>query len=341
VTVTRELLRRLPKAELHVHLDGCLRPTTLLELARDAGVRLPAESPDDLAKAMSVERARNLEEYLERYRYTVSVLQTPQALERVAYEFVVDVAQENIRYVEVRYCPALHTPGVTLTQAVESPLAGIKRAQEETGCIVGVIICGLRTLSPTISNDLAHLAVDYREAGVVGFDLAGVEFGYPAGNHAAAFRYAAGHGLACTCHAGEGAGPESVRQALHECGAARIGHGTRIGEDPALLDYVAEHRIPLEVCLSSNVHTNTVRDIAEHPAKAYFDHGCVLTLNTDGRLIDGVTLTDEYWLAHTELGFTRADLEQVIVNTFSSAFLPSDAKASLMSRVHIELRSIP
>ncbi len=340
MTLTKSLLHRLPKAELHVHLDGCIRPGTLLDLARHASVSLPADTPEALADAMSVKRARSLEEYLERYEIMVSVLQSQRALERVAYEFVVDVAAENVRYVEVRFCPALHTPAMSLAQSVEAALEGVKRARDETGCEVGLIVCALRTLPTSVSDDLARLAVDYRDAGVVGFDLAGSEAGHPARNHAKAFRHAARHGVSCTCHAGEGDGADSVREALQECGALRIGHGTRVGEDPALLEYVNEHRIPLEMCLSSNLHTNTVPDIASHPARTYFDRGCVVTLNTDGRLIDGVTLTDEYWLAHTMLGFNRTEIEQIILNTFASAFLPDDRKAALIAEVRSELASI-
>ena len=340
MTVTRELIQRLPKAELHVHLDGCLRPETMLELAEDAGVALPANDAETLAEAMLVRHANNLEEYLERYRYTVAVLQTPAALERVAYEFVVDVARENVRYVEVRFGPALHVPAMSLAEAIEAPLAGIKRATAETGTRVSLIVCALRTMSPSVSNDVAHAAVDYRDEGLVAFDLAGSERGNPARDHAASFQFASRHGLHCTCHAGEGDGPESVRQALHDCGATRIGHGTRILEDPTLEEYVREHRIPLEVCLSSNVHTRTVEAPAAHPVRRYMDTGCVVTLNTDGRLMDGVSLTDELWMAHTELGFTREEIDRVIVNTFESAFLPDAVKTDLVAQVKRELGEI-
>ncbi len=340
MTLTRDLLRRLPKAELHVHLDGCLRPETMLELAAAQGVRLPASDPPTLRRYMLVNNVQNLEEYLERYYVTVAVMQTRQALERIAYEFVVDVARENVRYVEVRYCPALHTPALTLTQAVEAPLEGIRRGAAETGVRVGLIVCGLRTLSPSVSEDLARLAVDYREAGVVGFDLAGAERGHPARDHARAFAYALAHGLSCTCHAGEADGAESIRQALHVCGAHRLGHGTRLGEDPAELAYVLEHQVPLEMCLTSNLHSHAVRDLASHPARRYFDAGCVVTLNTDGRLMDGVTLTDEYWVAHRDLGFTRAEIDRVILNAFRSAFLPAADKARLVAQVQRELEEI-
>jgi len=340
VTLTRELLRHLPKAELHVHLDGCLRPETMIELAREQRVSLPAETPAELREAMLVKNATSLEDYLERYAVTLAVMQTPAALERIAYEFVMDAARENVRYVEVRYCPALHTPALTLTQAVESPLRGLGRAEAETGVRVGLIICALRTLSPLLSEDLARLAVEYRSAGVVGFDLAGAERGHPARDHRLAFAYALAHGLACTCHAGEANGADSIRQALHDCGAQRIGHGTRLGQDPPLEEYVLEHRIPLEMCLSSNLHTRAVPDVAAHPARRYFDRGCIVTLNTDSRLMDGTDLTQEYWLAHTRLGFDRPGIDRLILNAFESAFLPEPEKSRLIEEIRHELRTI-
>ncbi|MBI3983546.1 MAG: adenosine deaminase [Gemmatimonadetes bacterium] len=335
--ITRDLLHRLPKAELHVHLDGCIRPATMIDLARAQGVTLPADDPAALARAMFVRNAQNLEEYLEKYTVTLAVMQTPGALERIAYEFVVDSAAENVRYVEVRYCPALHTPALTYAQAVEAPLAGLKRAEAETGTMARLIVCGLRTLEPRVSLDLARLAVDYRRAGVVAFDLAGSERGHPARDHAKAFEHARGNGLACTCHAGEGDGPESIRQALEICGAQRIGHGTRLHEDPDLAAYVCEHGVPLEICLTSNLHTHTVTDLARHPAADYLRRGCMVTLNTDSRLMDATTLTDEYWVAHRTLGLSRADLERVVLNTFRAAFLPEEEKTALLARVTKEL----
>ncbi|MGH7699655.1 MAG: adenosine deaminase, partial [Gemmatimonadales bacterium] len=338
--LTKEQLRRWPKAELHVHLDGALRPATMLELARDQGVRLPADTPEALAQAMLVRDARSLEEYLEKYTITLSVLQTAAALERVAYEFVHDVAAENVRYVEVRYSPLLHRPALTLAQAIEAPLAGITRAVAETGTKVGVIVCGIRTLPAEQSLELARAAADYCTAGVVAFDLAGAERGHPAREHRAAFEYAAAHGMACTCHAGEGNGPDSIHQALHECGAQRIGHGTRLGEDPELLARVIERRIPLEMCISSNVHTHTVAAATEHPFRRYLEDGVVVTLNTDGRLTDGVSLTDEYHLAHAALGLSKEQLARVALNAYESAFLPDYEKVALISRVQSELEAL-
>lgn len=335
--LTKDALRRWPKAELHVHLDGALRPATMLELAREQGISLPADTPDALAKAMLVRDAKNLEEYLEKYTITLSVLQTAAALERVAYEFVIDKAAEHVRYVEVRYSPLLHRPALTLEQAIEAPLAGIQRGMKETGTKVGLIVCAMRTKPPGESLELARVAAQYHAAGVTAFDLAGAERGFPARAHRAAFEYAAAHGMACTCHAGEGDGPHSIQQALHEVGAQRIGHGTRLGEDPALLEEVIARKIPLEMCLTSNVHTHVVGSVAEHPFKRYFQQGVVVTLNTDGPLTDGVTLTDEYFLAHAALGLSPDDLARVVLNTCESAFLPEYEKVALVSRVQSEL----
>ncbi|MGH7645463.1 MAG: adenosine deaminase [Gemmatimonadales bacterium] len=338
--LTREALRRWPKVELHVHLDGCLRPATMLELGRAQGVRLPADTPEALAQALSVRHARSLEDYLGKYELTLAVMQTPAALERIAYEFVVDAAAEQVRYVEVRYSPLLHRPALTLTEAIEAPLRGVARAQAETGTRVGLIVCAIRTRPPGESLELARAAADYRGAGVVAFDLAGPELGHPAREHRAAFEYAAAHGLACTCHAGEGDGPHSIREALEACGARRIGHGTRLAEDPALLDEVVERKIPLEMCVTSNVHTRAVAAVADHPCKRYLDRGAVVTLNTDSRLMDGITLTDEYHLAHATLGLSREELGRVVLNACESAFLPDFEKVALVARVHSELEAL-
>jgi adenosine deaminase len=336
--LSKDVLRRWPKVELHVHLDGSLRPATLLELARQQGIRLPADTPEALARTFVGTRARSLEQYLAKYDLTLAVMQTAPALERIAYELVVDVAAERVRYVEVRYSPLLH-PALSLGEAIEAPLRGFERAMAETGTKVGVIVCAMRTLPPARSVDLAAAAADYRGAGVVGFDLAGAERGHPAADHQAAFALAARHGLACTCHAGEGDGPDSIRQALHVCGAQRIAHGTRLGEDPALLAEVVERRIPLDMCITSNVHTRAVESPAAHPLRRYLEQGVVVTLNTDGRLVDGVTLTDEYHLAHTALGLGRDELARVVLNACEAAFLPEFERVALAARVQSELEN--
>lgn len=339
MTVTREWLAAIPKAELHVHLDGCLRPETMLDLARRSGVSLPADTPETLAAAMLVRHAHNLEDYLDRYRYTVAVMQTAGALRRIAREFVEDVAGENIRYVEVRFCPALHTNGMTPAGAVEAVLDGLSDGERDVACRARLIVSALRTLPPSVSENLARLAVAYHDRGVVAFDLAGAEAGHPARVHASAFQYARDHGLPCTCHAGEADGPASVWQALRECRVQRIGHGTRIGEDPALETYVIEHSVPLEMCLSSNVHTRAVRDIERHPVRRYVDEGVTVTLNTDGRLMDGVSLVDEFALAVRAFGFGRRDVRRIVLNGFRAAFLEEAERAAMIADVTHEIEA--
>jgi adenosine deaminase len=193
---------------------------------------MPRATAEELADYMRVDDARNLEEYLARFDVTLQVMQTADALERIAYELAEDAGREGVRYIEVRYAPVLNTRGgLTLEQAVEAPLHGLRRAEADHGVIGRVIICSLRHLPPATSLDLARLAVDFKHGGVVGFDLAGGEAGNPAADHAEAFSYARHHDLACTCHAGEADGPDSVRQAVHVCGAHRLGHGTHLIED--------------------------------------------------------------------------------------------------------------
>ena len=293
-----------------------------------------------MTRALAGSKAKNLEEYLARYQLTLAVMQTAAALERIAYELIVDLAAEHVRYAEVRYSPLLHRPALSLREAIEAPLRGFRRAAAETGTKVGVIVCAIRTLPPAQSVELVEAAVDYQAAGVVGFDLAGAERGHPAEEHRAAFALAARHGLACTCHAGEGDGPRSIHQAIHACGAQRIAHGTRLGEDPALLAHVIERRIPLDMCITSNVHTHAVASAAEHPLRRYLEQGVVVTLNTDGRLVDGVTLTDEYHLAHTALGLGRDDLMRLVYNACENAFLPEFERVALVARVESEMESI-
>ena len=340
-TIDRDLLRRLPKAELHCHLDGSVRPMTLIELGAEYGIAMPATTPDALAAFMLVSDARNLEDYLARFEVTLAVMQTERALERVAYELAVDSAAEGVRYLEVRYCPALNQRrGLSLGAAVEAPLRGLQRAERDHGIIARVIVTALRTQPADHSLELARLAVAYRRAGVVGFDLAGGEAGNPASRHASAFRHAQSHDMACTCHAGEGDGAASVRDAVHQCGAHRIGHATRLIDDPSLMDYVADRRIALEICLTSNVQTRASTSYEAHPFRAYFDRGMNVVLNTDNRLMSGVTLTDEYAAAASHLGFTIDELCTVALNGFESGFLPWHERQALIARVAPEIDAV-
>lgn len=339
--LSHELLRRLPKAELHCHLDGSLRPQTLLDLATERDVPLPAHSAREVNEYMIVRDARNLEEYLARFSVTLSVMQDAPALERIARELVEDAARDGVRYIEIRYSPVLNTQdGLSLDEAVEAPLRGIAAGTFETGTVGRVIICALRHLEPSVSSELARLAVAYRHQGVVGFDLAGGESGYPAADHIESFAYARAHDLAVTVHAGEGYGPESIRQAVHDCGANRIGHATRLFEDPSLAQYVNDRRIALEICLTSNVQTRAVAKYEAHPLRAYYDQGQNVVLNTDNRLMSGTTLTDEYAHAARALGFSFRELAELARNGFASAFVPWHERAALLEAFDRELASL-
>jgi len=338
IRITKELLQRLPKAELHVHLDGSLRPETMLELAREYGVKLPKDGPRELYEFMVVNDARNLVDYLARFDITLSVMQTAEALERIAYELAEDNARENVRYLEVRYSPILNVRGeLTLEEAVEAPLRGLRRAEQDFGIRTGVIICGLRNMSPDTSLELADLTIAFKNRGVVAFDLAGAEMNHPARKHREAFYRVVNANIAATIHAGEAYGPESIHEALHYCNANRIGHGTRLFEDPDLMRYVNDFRIPLEICLTSNVQTHAVESFETHPVRLYYDEGLALTLCTDNRLMSGTTVTEEYWRAHEHLGFTWDELCDIAVMGFQAAFLPYQEKVALVERVREEI----
>jgi adenosine deaminase len=336
VTLTRELLHKLPKTDLHCHLDGSLRLKTILELAERQRVKLAATDEAGLARAIHMgERCKDLEEYLKAFDITCSVLQTEEALERTAFELAEDAAKENVWHLEVRYAPVLHTRrGLSLARINDAVLAGLKRAGRKYDISTGVILCGIRNMAPRDSYRLAELAVAYKGRGVVAFDLAGGEAGNPAKDHQESFALVLDNNMNTTVHAGEAYGPASIKQALHYCGAHRIGHGTRLAEDGDLLAYVTDRRIPLEVCLSSNYQTSVVEDLAHHPLRLYFDVGVRVSVNTDNRLITDTTLTDELWLAHEKLGFTLEELKILIVQGFKSAFLPYREKSALLRRVN-------
>ena len=334
-----ELIESLPKADLHVHLDGSLRLATIVELAREENVELPSQDPAELRRIMHLgENCGSLAEYLKAFDVTLRVMQTESALFRIAYELCEDAARENVRYMEVRYAPMLHTQrGLKLTKVIEAVLAGLKAARDKCGIESNIIICGIRNVSPASSLEMAELAVAYKGRGVVGFDLAGAEYDHPAKHHRAAFQLVRDNNINVTIHAGEAYGPESVAQAIHVCGAHRIGHGCRLREDGDLLHYVNDHRIPLECCPSSNVQTGAVRDLASHPLKLYFNLGLRVTVNTDNRLITDTSVSKELWLCHTQMGMSFRDIKSMIMAGFKSSFLPFHERQGYLRRVGQEL----
>ena len=336
-----EIVQRLPKADLHCHLDGSLRPSTLLELSRERGLALPESTASALGAWMRVDDARHLEDSLARFEVTLAAMQDAVALERIAHEFVLDAALDGVRYIEARFCPALNVRGgLSLDEVMQAVLRGLARGQKETGTLARVIVCALRSVAWPHALEMAELAVAFQGKGVVAFDLAGGELGNPASDHALAFDFARQHDLAVTVHAGEGDGPASIREALHRCGAHRIGHGTRLREDPSLEAYVIDHRITLEVCPTSNVQTRVVPTFAEHPLARYVIMGAVVTINTDNRLMSGVSLTDEYVRCAQHLQFDIDTLAMLAITSFDSSFLPHVERESLRESIAIEVGNL-
>lgn len=310
----------------------------MVELADAAGVALPTRDVEALRRHMLVDDSSDLEGYLQRFDVTIALLQAPEAIERVAYEMVEDAARDNLRLLEVRYCPELSTRrGLSLDEAIAAEWRGLSRGERDFGVRTAIINCSLRHYDPELSVRIAERSVACREHGVVGFDLAGGERGRLPGLHRAAFDVALAGGLGITVHAGEAAGAESVAQAVQACHANRLGHGTRLREDPRLQAYVRDRRILVETNLTSNAQTRAVPRIADHPVRGYFDAGLNVTLCTDSWLMSGTSLSQEYWLAHTELGFTRAEIDQMILNGFASSFLPWPERQALLADVQAEL----
>jgi adenosine deaminase len=334
MSLDRTTLQALPKVLLHEHLDGSIRPQTILELAKDAKyTHLPTSDPEVLADWFHQGANRgDLAAYLRGFAHTIAVTQTPEALERVAYEQVEDLKNDGVVYFETRFAPVFHTKkGLTNMDVISAVLRGLERGRREFSIPVGLIVCAMRDMR--ISLEIAELAVDFRDRGVVGFDLAGEEGGYPPKKHVEAFHYIQRQNFNITVHAGEGYGKESIWQAIQYCGAHRIGHGTRLIDDivvtegvvvrlGGLAQYVLDKRIPLEICLSSNVHTGAIPSLAEHPFNVFYRQQFRVTLNTDNRLMSRTSMSNEFQVALDAFGLGLDDFEKVTINAMKSAFLP-------------------
>jgi adenosine deaminase len=343
--LNRAVLKSLPKALLHEHLDGVLRPKTVIELANSAKYdQLPTEDPQELARWFHQGANQgSLPKYLEGFAHTIAVMQTEEALERVAYEQAEDLSGDAVVYFETRFAPIFHTrKGLSHQQVVSAVLRGLDRGRKDFGVSSGLIICAMRNMD--VSLEMAELAVDFRERGVVGFDLAGEEGGYPPKKHVEAFHYIQRQNFNITIHAGEGFGKESIWQAIQYCGAHRIGHGTRLIDDIAVADgkavklgdlaqYVLDKRIPLEICLLSNVHTGAARSLSEHPFKIFYQEKFRVTLNTDNRSMSDTTMTKEFEAAADTFGLSLEDFEKITINAMKSAFLPYDQRCDFIYSV--------
>lgn len=335
-------LRRAPKALLHDHLDGGLRPASVVELAAEFGYAgLPTTDIDDLSRWFHRGAKRNdLVLYLETFAHTVGVMQHRDAIERVAYECAVDLAADGVVYAEVRFAPELHTEaGLSLDEVVEAVLAGFARGSAGTELTIYAICSAMRTAAR--SYEIAELAVRWRDAGVVGFDIAGAEAGHPPTRHLDAFQYVSRENFHATIHAGEAFGLPSIWEAVQFCGAERLGHGVRIVDDIVgepgaeklgrLASYVRDRRIPLELCPTSNVNTGVCATIAEHPIGLLRRLRFRVTVNTDNRLMSDTSMTGEFLGLAGAFGYGLDDFEWLTVNAMKSAFAPFDERLRIIN----------
>ena len=347
--LSRDDVLRAPKVLLHDHLDGGLRPSTVLELAREVGHELPTD-PDGDATALGrwfaeAADSGSLERYLETFSHTVAVMQTADALTRVARECVEDLVADGVVYAEVRYAPEQHLEqGLSLDEVVEAVQRGFDEgvAAADGRIVVRQLLTAMRHAAR--SMEIAELAVQWRDRGVAGFDIAGAEAGYPPTRHLDAFEYLQRENFHFTIHAGEAFGTPSIWEALQWCGADRLGHGVRIvdditvGEDGSvelgrLAAYVRDKRIPLELCPASNVQTGAAASVSEHPIGLLTDLRFRVTVNTDNRLMSGTSMTEEMWSLVQAFGYGAAELRWFTINAMKSAFLPFDERLAIIDEV--------
>jgi adenosine deaminase len=345
-----DLIRQAPKVLLHDHLDGGVRPATLIEFARESGYRgLPTTDPDELRQWFIADApGSDLVRYLEGFAHTTALMQTKDQLERIAAETALDLARDGVVYAEIRFAPELHQlEGLTLDEIVASVLVGFdvgmaNAAREGRGIVVRTLISGMRQAHRTL--EMAELAVRFRDQGVCGFDIAGPEDGFPPTEHLSAFHYIQRENFHLTVHAGEAFGLPSIWEAVQFCDAERLGHGVRIADDIVrrddgtyelgrLANYVRDRRIPLEVCPTSNVHTGAARSIAEHPIKVLRELRFRVTMNTDNRLMSGITLSSEFAACVAAFGWDLHDMEWLTLNAMKSAFYPFDERLHLINTV--------
>ncbi|MFI5036365.1 MAG: adenosine deaminase [Acidimicrobiales bacterium] len=338
-----------PKVLLHDHLDGGLRPATVVELAREIGYAgLPTTDPDELGRwFVADEPGSDLVRYLEGFAHTTAVMQTREHLIRVAAECAVDLARDGVVYAEVRFAPELHqTAGLTLNEVVDAVLRGLadgtaQARAEGRPIVVRAILSAMRQAHQ--SETIARLAVAFRDDGVCGFDIAGPEDGFPPTEHLSAFHLVQRENFHLTVHAGEAFGLPSIWEAVQFCNAERLGHGVRIIDDVRRVDdryvmgrlanYVRDRRIPLEICPTSNVHTGAAASIAAHPVSTLRELRFRVTINTDNRLMSGITLSSEFAACADAFGWTLTDMEWLTLNAMKSAFYPFDRRLELINSV--------
>ncbi|MBC7223221.1 MAG: adenosine deaminase [Anaerolineae bacterium] len=336
-----ETLQALPKVDLHRHLEGSLRLSTLAEVARIHGLDLPSYDVEVLRPYVQMTRDEepDFHTFLRKFNLLRRFYSTREAIERVAYEAVADAASDNVRYLELRFSPVAlsDNQGFPMQDVTEWVIGAARRAATAHGIQVRLITTITRDTPPQVAQEVVHLAAHYQTEGIVGVDLAGDEVNYPNPPLERTFRWAKEQGLRITVHAGEATGPDSVREAIHHLGADRIGHGVRAAEDPTVVAMLQERQVPLEMCPTSNLHTGVVKTIGAHPSRRYYQQGIPVTINTDDPSISNITLTDEYLVAVKGIGFTVQELRELILNAARAAFLPAEEKETLWRNLSEEL----
>ncbi|MNO60981.1 Aminodeoxyfutalosine deaminase [compost metagenome] len=333
--VDKNMLKRLPKIDLHLHLDGSVRPQTLLELAETEGLTLPAAKADDLLRFMRVEGdCPSLVDYLSKFDLVLPAMQTAYSIQRTAYEVVEQAAEHNCKYIEVRMGARLHLQkGLSLDEVIEAFVTGLNRGEAAYGVKArGIIIC-MRNHVPYDNLEVVEAAARFMGRGVVAVDLAGPENGYPPELHQEVFDLAKKHGIPFTIHAGEAAGADSIYGAVVKLGSNRIGHGVRLKEDMDLLERVREQRIPLEFCPISNIQTKASTSWGTYPIREYFDQGLLITVNTDNLTVSDTNMTKELAVLTDHFQFTLPEIEQIILNSVEAAFLKEEEKRQLYEEI--------
>lgn len=346
VLTAEYIIKLLPKVLLHDHLDGGLRPETIIELAKDIRYKkLPTNDPGELAEWFHGGANKgNLIEFLRGFEHTTAVMQTKESLERVAYEMMEDMKNDGVCYVETRFAPVFHiNKNIYPEDVVLAVIDGLERGKRDFGVGYGLILCAMRNMKDSL--EIAELAVNFKDSGVVGFDLAGEEGGYPPKKHIDAFQFIQRSNFNITIHAGEAFGKESIWQAIQWCGAHRIGHATHLKEDIVfdkegnsvvfgdLAQYILDKRIPLEICLLSNLHTGAVDKLENHPFRILYDNKFRVTINTDDRLMSNTSMTREFLTAEQYFGITLDDIEKITINAMKSAFIHYDERLTYIYNI--------
>lgn len=337
-----DLIKRMPKVDLHYHLDGGMRPQSIIEIARKENITLPTYDLKEIKPYLSVtDNCPSLVEYLKKFDLPLKCLKTKQSQIRAAKEAVEDAAAENVKYIEIRFAPQLMTEGgLSVYDVTENVLEGIREGSKKTGVKARAILICMRHHDKAKNLEVIEAARAYLKNGVCAVDLAGDEKNYPPELHRDVFVKAAHYGIPVTIHAGEADGPQNIATAINELGAVRIGHGIRLRENSKLYYDVLSREIPLEICVTSNVHTKAASSFEEHPIRKYFDDGLIVTANTDDATVSDTNMTKELTILSQKFGFSNDEIKTVVLNGAKNAFLDNDEKRKLINSIEKEFNEL-